>query len=76
MMQCRDRLMELSMSQVTQQIDLAPMPQVKYFSAETVNAAWLRASVKFPCGKIEMLPLLCITDLVIMENVISKNKKK
>lgn len=64
------------MSQITQQIDLAPMPQVKYFSAETVDAAWLRASAKFPCGKIEILRLLCIADLIIMENVISKNKKK
>lgn len=44
------------MSQLTQQMDLAPMTQVKYFSAETIEAAWLRPSMKSPCGNTDVLP--------------------
>lgn len=40
--------MELSVSQQTQQMRLASMTQVKYFSTETIEAAWLRARMKYP----------------------------
>lgn len=44
------------MSQHTQQMPLASMTQVKYFSTETVEAAWLRPRMKYSHDNIDILP--------------------
>lgn len=60
------------MSQLTRQMHLAPMTQVKYFSTETIEAARLRASTKSLHGSTDTLRLLGVIRLVIIANVISK----
>lgn len=62
------------MNQLTRQMHLAPMTQVKYFSTETIEAAWLRASLKSLHDNIGTLRLLGVIRLVIIANVISKKR--